>query len=97
MCLYFFTILHQLHQPYHVLKSREINHCLIFFYLTFLVAVALSFFICWAPFHVQRLIAIYGKNLENPSAVFFQVSNSDIIFFFAILLKCYRVIYQITT
>lgn len=37
-----------------------------------LVAVALSFFICWAPFHVQRLIAIYGKNLQSPSVVFYE-------------------------
>ncbi|XP_058788947.1 pyrokinin-1 receptor-like [Phymastichus coffea] len=26
-----------------------------------LVAVVVAFFICWAPFHMQRLIAIYGK------------------------------------
>lgn len=38
-----------------------------------LVAVALSFFICWAPFHVQRLLAIYGKNLEHPSETFYLV------------------------
>ncbi|KAJ8676466.1 hypothetical protein QAD02_012253 [Eretmocerus hayati] len=25
------------------------------------VAVVVAFFICWAPFHMQRLIAIYGK------------------------------------
>ncbi|XP_048480295.1 pyrokinin-1 receptor isoform X1 [Plutella xylostella] len=35
-----------------------------------LVAVALSFFVCWAPFHVQRLLAIYGKNLDHPSDTF---------------------------
>ncbi|CAK1540451.1 unnamed protein product [Leptosia nina] len=38
-----------------------------------LVAVALSFFLCWAPFHVQRILAIYGKNLEHPSATFYLV------------------------
>ncbi|XP_026483816.2 pyrokinin-1 receptor-like isoform X1 [Vanessa tameamea] len=38
-----------------------------------LVAVALSFFLCWAPFHVQRLIAIYGKNLEHPTDTFYKV------------------------
>lgn len=32
----------------------------IFFYNFFiLVAVVVAFFICWAPFHAQRLIAIY--------------------------------------
>ncbi|XP_046623245.1 pyrokinin-1 receptor-like isoform X1 [Neodiprion virginianus] len=30
--------------------------------LKMLVAVVVAFFICWAPFHVQRLIAIYGTN-----------------------------------
>lgn len=29
------------------------------------VAVVIAFFICWAPFHVQRLIAIYGTNTED--------------------------------
>nr|QLI61978.1 pheromone biosynthesis-activating neuropeptide receptor [Streltzoviella insularis] len=38
-----------------------------------LVAVALSFFVCWAPFHVQRLLAIYGKSLEHPSDTFYLV------------------------
>ncbi|XP_041984594.1 pyrokinin-1 receptor-like [Aricia agestis] len=32
-----------------------------------LVAVVLAFFICWAPFHAQRLVAIYGTS-ENHSA-----------------------------
>nr|AGL12068.1 pheromone biosynthesis activating neuropeptide receptor isoform C [Ostrinia nubilalis] len=38
-----------------------------------LVAVALSFFVCWAPFHVQRLLAIYGKSMERPSETFYLV------------------------
>ncbi|XP_012141144.1 pyrokinin-1 receptor [Megachile rotundata] len=33
--------------------------------LKMLVAVVIAFFICWAPFHVQRLIAIYGTNSED--------------------------------
>ncbi|CAH0692950.1 unnamed protein product [Chilo suppressalis] len=36
-----------------------------------LAAVALSTFICWAPFHLQRLLAIYGKTLDNPSDTFY--------------------------
>ncbi|KAI8422435.1 hypothetical protein MSG28_006275 [Choristoneura fumiferana] len=27
-----------------------------------LVAVVVAFFVCWAPFHAQRLVAIYGTN-----------------------------------
>ncbi|CAD6208821.1 GSCOCG00003628001-RA-CDS [Cotesia congregata] len=30
-----------------------------------LVAVVIAFFICWAPFHVQRLIAIYGTGNDR--------------------------------
>ncbi|XP_076231284.1 pyrokinin-1 receptor [Calliopsis andreniformis] len=33
--------------------------------LKMLVAVVIAFFICWAPFHVQRLIAIYGTNSDH--------------------------------
>nr|XP_014087932.1 pyrokinin-1 receptor [Bactrocera oleae]XP_036214518.1 pyrokinin-1 receptor [Bactrocera oleae] len=28
-----------------------------------LVAVVICFFLCWAPFHAQRLIAVYGSNV----------------------------------
>lgn len=28
------------------------------------VAVVVAFFICWAPFHAQRLVAIYGGGLQ---------------------------------
>ncbi|TDG44805.1 hypothetical protein AWZ03_008779 [Drosophila navojoa] len=30
-----------------------------------LVAVAVAFFLCWAPFHAQRLMAVYGVSLIN--------------------------------
>ncbi|KAG7204445.1 hypothetical protein KM043_004881 [Ampulex compressa] len=33
--------------------------------LKMLVAVVIAFFTCWAPFHVQRLVAIYGTNTED--------------------------------
>ncbi|XP_051862631.1 uncharacterized protein LOC117575391 isoform X3 [Drosophila albomicans] len=29
------------------------------------VAVAVAFFLCWAPFHAQRLMAVYGVSLIN--------------------------------
>ncbi|XP_015117113.1 pyrokinin-1 receptor-like [Diachasma alloeum] len=36
--------------------------------LKMLVAVVIAFFICWAPFHVQRLIAIYGTETDGISS-----------------------------
>ncbi|EZA50650.1 hypothetical protein DMN91_003685 [Ooceraea biroi] len=33
--------------------------------LKMLMAVVIAFFICWLPFHIQRLIAIYGTNKED--------------------------------
>lgn len=31
----------------------------------FTVAVVVAFFICWAPFHAQRLVYTYGSNKDN--------------------------------
>ncbi|XP_076477144.1 pyrokinin-1 receptor isoform X2 [Bombus vancouverensis nearcticus] len=31
-----------------------------------LVAVVVTFFICWAPFHAQRLLAVHAKNTTEP-------------------------------
>ncbi|XP_055384390.1 putative uncharacterized protein DDB_G0282133 [Condylostylus longicornis] len=38
-----------------------------------LIAVAVAFFLCWAPFHAQRLMAVYGSTVENPSKLFKKV------------------------
>lgn len=37
--------------------------------LLFLVAVVVAFFICWAPFHAQRLLAVYAKGKEYPHPI----------------------------
>lgn len=29
------------------------------------VAVVVTFFLCWAPFHAQRIMAVYGKIMEK--------------------------------
>lgn len=34
------------------------------------VAVAVAFFLCWAPFHSQRLMAVYGKSSSLTSDLF---------------------------
>lgn len=50
--------------------------CLIWFAFHFfsvkfsLVAVAVAFFLCWAPFHSQRLMAVYGKSSRPTSELF---------------------------
>lgn len=46
-----------------VLKKRELRWMKLLL-LFFTVAVVVAFFICWAPFHAQRLVAIYGTT-EN--------------------------------
>ncbi|CAH0553159.1 unnamed protein product [Brassicogethes aeneus] len=38
-----------------------------------LVAVVVAFFICWAPFHAQRLLAIYGKHTSARMIKAFQI------------------------
>ncbi|CAD7084087.1 unnamed protein product [Hermetia illucens] len=39
-----------------------------------LVAVAVAFFLCWAPFHAQRLVAVYGsKSVTSHSDLFYKV------------------------
>ncbi|XP_051171605.1 pyrokinin-1 receptor-like [Leptopilina boulardi] len=38
-----------------------------------LVAVVVAFFICWAPFHAQRLIAVYGTEAKNPHPILITV------------------------
>ncbi|KAH8409732.1 hypothetical protein KR222_003269 [Zaprionus bogoriensis] len=40
-----------------------------------LVAVAVAFFICWAPFHAQRLMAVYGSTFRIESQWFNDVFN----------------------
>ncbi|XP_070501225.1 neuropeptides capa receptor [Chironomus tepperi] len=30
-----------------------------------LAAVVITFFVCWAPFHAQRLLYLYGKDIES--------------------------------
>ncbi|XP_049276578.1 pyrokinin-1 receptor-like [Anopheles funestus] len=38
-----------------------------------LVAVVATFFICWAPFHAQRLMAVYGVFTKTESVFFYKV------------------------
>ncbi|XP_018571456.1 pyrokinin-1 receptor-like, partial [Anoplophora glabripennis] len=38
-----------------------------------LVAVVVAFFICWAPFHAQRLLAIYGNSSSATIVKAFQI------------------------
>ncbi|XP_029047035.1 pyrokinin-1 receptor-like [Osmia bicornis bicornis] len=61
--------------------------------LKMLVAVVIAFFICWAPFHVQRLIAIYGTNSEDHIT-----SNSKWIEFLYLLMTYISgVLYYVST
>ncbi|KAI4495351.1 hypothetical protein M0804_001552 [Polistes exclamans] len=46
-------------------NSKKVLKMLVYLFCMIIVAVVVAFFICWAPFHVQRLIAIYGTNSED--------------------------------
>ncbi|XP_011559984.3 pyrokinin-1 receptor isoform X2 [Plutella xylostella] len=56
-----------------------------------LVAVVVAFFICWAPFHAQRLVAIYGTN-ENHLA-----RSPNLLFVYSILTYTSGVFYYVST
>lgn len=59
--------------------SKDISNSIVFFHikkatrdrnpnlllLTFTAAVVLTFFVCWAPFHAQRLLYLYGQKWEH--------------------------------
>lgn len=36
----------------------------------FTVAVAVAFFLCWAPFHAQRIMAFYGNATNTKNVLF---------------------------
>ncbi|KAH8310691.1 hypothetical protein KR044_002562, partial [Drosophila immigrans] len=57
-----------------------------------LVAVAVAFFLCWAPFHAQRLMAVYGDTLINVCRC--QESFKD---YFRILYHTSGVLYYLST
>lgn len=62
----YFSLLWGVLFPWTILFIHNIALCMILIYwimtTCFLLAVAVvvAFFVCWAPFHVQRLLVIYG-------------------------------------
>ncbi|XP_076034307.1 neurotensin receptor type 1-like [Oratosquilla oratoria] len=48
-----------------------------------LVAVVVAFFICWAPFHAQRLLALYGDSRNSVTVIVYDVLTyaSGILFY----------------
>ncbi|XP_037030255.1 pyrokinin-1 receptor-like isoform X2 [Bradysia coprophila] len=38
-----------------------------------LIAVAVAFFLCWAPFHAQRIMAVYGKATQTTNDRFHNI------------------------
>ncbi|XP_045533356.1 pyrokinin-1 receptor-like [Pieris brassicae] len=77
-----------------------------------LVAVVIGFFICWAPFHAQRLVAIYGTAenhlaksslllsayhfLTYTSGVFYYVSTCINPIFYHIMSNKFREAFKVT-
>jgi neuromedin U receptor 1 len=55
-------------------NSSEQNQSIInnqAYVIRMLVAVVATFFICWAPFHMQRLMAVYGSLFSHSISVWF--------------------------
>ncbi|GBP66246.1 Pyrokinin-1 receptor [Eumeta japonica] len=55
------------------------------------MAVVVAFFICWAPFHAQRLVAIYGT-AEDHSA-----RSPGLVFVYSIVTYSSGVLYYMST
>lgn len=56
----------------------------------YLVAVVVAFFICWAPFHAQRLLAVYLSN-ASPEA------QETFAGFYVVLMHTSGVLYFVST
>ncbi|XP_073991420.1 pyrokinin-1 receptor-like [Rhodnius prolixus] len=65
---------------------RNQNHV-----IRMLVAVVVAFFICWAPFHAQRLLAIYGLNVGSDK------HSSLLVNAYTILTHISGVLYYVST
>lgn len=61
----------------------DVNGFMLFtykFYL-FIVAVVVAFFLCWAPFHAQRLVAIYGSGNDHLTIYVIMTYISGILYY----------------
>uniref|UniRef100_A0A1A9VV68 G-protein coupled receptors family 1 profile domain-containing protein n=1 Tax=Glossina austeni TaxID=7395 RepID=A0A1A9VV68_GLOAU len=72
-------------------RSNQFNNRRV---LRMLVAVVICFFLCWAPFHAQRLMAIYGSDIVNSE------SGDDVeqhLFIYTVLTYISGVLYFLST
>lgn len=56
------------------------------------VAVVIAFFICWAPFHVQRLIYIYGTKSDHITS-----NSKGMEFLYLLMTYTSGVLYYVST
>ncbi|XP_067618002.1 pyrokinin-1 receptor [Eurosta solidaginis] len=61
-----------------------------------LVAVVICFFLCWAPFHAQRLFAIYGVNIMGSSSES-SAGNGQHVMIFTVMTYVSGVLYYLST
>lgn len=52
---------------YLVLVRHDLDLCIPIFSIP--VSVVVAFFVCWAPFHAQRLLAIYAQGTKSKTLI----------------------------
>lgn len=61
-------ILHLIFSLFSCIRNKCIFN-FFFFSLFFVAAVVITFFVCWAPFHAQRLMYLYARDWDYYNAV----------------------------
>lgn len=68
-----FSIMYSLFNVFYFSNSHPFFLLFFFLFLRLTVAVVVAFFICWAPFHAQRLMAIHVTQPTSTEEIIFMI------------------------